>query len=116
MTWAATLVAVVHAGVLAFGVLAPFSTQDAVLAAYVLIMPLVWVHWVLNDDTCALTLLERRLRGLTCDEESFIYRIVSPVYKIRDEQVRVVAWWGSALLWLVALARSRALGVWGRVF
>lgn len=113
--WLAGLVCVAHLGLVAFMVLAPFSNDDAVLAMYVLTVPLLWLHWVMHDDTCALTILERKLRGLERDDDSFIYKIVSPVYKIRDEQARVLAWAASVVLWIVAFARARKLGVWPRL-
>ena len=116
MQWLATIVCVVHLAFLAFATLAPFSSDPAVLALYVLTIPFLWVHWACNDDTCALTLLERKLRGLEGNDESFVHRIVSPVYKIRDEHASQVAWVASVGLWLVAFARARRLRVWAHVF
>jgi hypothetical protein len=37
--------------------------------------------------------------------ESFFYNLVSPVYKIRDEEIRVAAWWASIALWFVTLSK-----------
>lgn len=100
----AALVGALHLALVAFVVWAPFSGSDAALALHFFLVPFLWLHWALNDDTCALTLLESRLRGVDASE-SFVHRVVSPVYKIRDEHARLVAWGASAGLWLVTATR-----------
>lgn len=47
-------------------------------------------HWVVNDDTCSLTILERTLTGVS-KKESFIHQIVSPIYKIKDSQIQEIS-------------------------
>ncbi len=101
---AALVVRALHLALVAFAVWAPFSGSDAALAMPLLLMPFLWLHWALNDDTCALTLLEARLRGVDASS-SFVHSVVSPVYKIRDEHARVAAWGASVGLWLVTATR-----------
>lgn len=100
----ATLVWLAHVALVAFAVWAPFSGNDRAIAAHFVMTPFLWLHWSLNDDTCALTLLEKKLRGVE-DSTSFFHNLVSPVYKIRDEHVRVLAWGASVGLWLVSASR-----------
>jgi hypothetical protein len=107
---AASLVALAHLAFVGFVLLAPFSGNECLLRMYVLTIPFVWLHWVLNDDTCALTMLECKLRGVQ-NTESFVHRIVSPVYKLPEHASRTLAWLVSGALWVVALYRARALGV-----
>ena len=106
-TGALVLVALVnalHAAFLAFMVLAPFSSDRRVLALHLLTTPFLWLHWWLNDDTCALTLLESTLRGVE-PSRCFVHAVVSPIYKVADEDVRLASWYASVGLWLVTLAR-----------
>lgn len=100
----AALVWVLHVLFVAFMVWAPFSDSESALALHFLGTPFLWLHWLLNDDTCALSLLEKRLRGVS-DRNSFFHNLVSPVYKIRDEHVRVLAWGASVGLWFVSASR-----------
>lgn len=100
MLTAAGLVGAIHAAFAGFMVLAPFASDRAWVAAHALVTPFLWLHWLLNDDTCALTLVEARLRGVA-DRDSFVYKVVSPVYKIRDEE----CWYASAALWAVSVFR-----------
>lgn len=111
----AAVVMVLHTALVAFVLAAPFSTDDSALAACVFLLPMLWIHWLLNDDTCFLTIVECRLRGLQ-PSQSFIHRLVSPVYKIRDEHVRLLAWVGSVGLWVVAVVNFRRLRVWERLW
>jgi hypothetical protein len=78
---AADVVRVVHALVVLFVVATPLLASDRmVLLFHALVCVSLMLHWRLNDDTCVLTLLECRLRGVD-RKESFMQRLVSPIYK-----------------------------------
>ena len=98
MVWA------LHLAFVAFMVWAPFSGNETAVALHFVSTPFLWLHWALNDDTCALTLMERGLRGVP-SEESFFHNLVSPIYKIQDSDVRSLSWIISILLWLVTLSK-----------
>lgn len=112
----ATLVRIVHVLIVVAALVGPFVNDDALLTTYVFVIPFMWLHWLMNDDTCALTALERKLRGLESDSDSFIYSIVSPVYKIQNETVQSIAWGVSVLLWGVAVYRARQRGSISKAF
>lgn len=101
---AALVVRALHVAFVAFMALAPFSGDRVVLVLHLVTTPFLWVHWLLNDDTCALTLLESRLRGVPA-EASFVHSLVGPVYKLRDGDVRVACWVASVALWAVTLRK-----------
>lgn len=82
----------------------PFTNNEPMLVLHLVVMPFLWFHWLLHDDTCALTLMERHLRGVSHDE-SFFHNLVSPVYKINDSDVRSASWVVSILLWLLTLSK-----------
>ncbi len=117
MTPASALIWTLHLVLVGFMALAPFSSNPAILVAHLVATPFLWLHWLLNNDACALTLLEQQLRGGVPARQTFMHALVSPVYKVSDADVRSVAWLASGLLWLVTLARvrwsdvSRAFGV-----
>lgn len=105
---AAAFVAAIHIAFVAWMCLAPFSRDEATLGLYLVLAPALWLHWALNDDTCALTALECYFRGVPADR-SFFHAVVSPVYKIPDAAVRAGAWLASGVLWVVAAARLRGM-------
>ncbi len=106
----ALVVRALHIVLVAFVVAAPFSDDPAVLRAHIWLVPFLWIHWALNNDACALTVLECRLRGVPV-EKSFVHGVVSPVYKISDRQAKGVAWVASIAAWCVALWRARQMHV-----
>ena len=96
---AATIVWLLHAAFVAFMAWAPFSGHRPALLAHLAVTPFLWVHWLLNADTCVLTALERHFRGVDASG-SFFHSLVSPVYKIPDADVRALAWIASVALWI----------------
>ncbi len=95
---------VLHIAFVLWVLIVPFTNNEPMLVLHLIVLPFLWFHWWVNDDTCALTLAERSLRGVP-SEESFFHNLVSPVYKIRDSDMRTASWAISILLWLVTLAK-----------
>lgn len=110
----ASLVHLVHWAVIAFVVYAPFSPYPPLWVLGTISLLFIMSHWCLpgpHQDTCALTLMERWLRGCEC-EDSFFHNIVSPIYKLvspdgkcSDEFTGKLVWGVSIALALVGIAR-----------
>lgn len=100
----AGLVSVLHLVFVVFMAWAPFSGNRMALVCHLVVTPLLWLHWALNDDSCALTLLETKLRGVD-NSQSFMHSLVSPVYKVKDADMRSVCWVSSVALWLVTVSQ-----------
>lgn len=96
------LVSAIHVIVLAWALISPFSKWKFLRVSYVIFAPFLMLHWILNNDTCALTAMECAFRGLDDCSESYVYRIVSPVYKISDSTARAVAWTFTVVAWAYA--------------
>ena len=85
---AANVIKVLHFGLVIFILAVPFMDIDWKYYAFhaVLCISLL-VHWWMNNDTCVLTLIESALTNVP-ERESFMYRLVSPVYKIKDNDLK----------------------------
>ena len=70
---------------------------------HAVVVPFLVLHWLTSTDGCFLTLLEKRVRGLNEDGESFIYNIVRPLYVIDDASLRWVVLGATLGLWAVTL-------------
>lgn len=70
------------------------------LKVYVLCVMLIVFHWVINNDTCVLTVIESWISGKPSDQ-TFIGRIVKPIYNIKNTQIMNV----TLILLLIALIR-----------
>jgi len=92
-----------HYIVVGYFVLIPIVSNDPnVLRDYVLYSAFLWAHWITNQDTCALTLMESYLWDLPSDH-TFFGNLVSPVYKVSSRQIYL----GHALLVALALYKLR---------
>jgi hypothetical protein len=101
-TYKMWIITLLHILVLAWALIAPITKTLRV--SYVLLMPVLMLHWLLLDDTCALTLLENHLRG--CDtKESFVHQFVSKIYNVPDGILGSLTWVYAIATWLYAISK-----------
>ena len=97
---------------------APFFGGEYFLSIHFLIVPFIMLHWVTNQSVCALTEIEKLVRG-GCESkdtffgqvmdpiyksESFIGRLAAPFYTFEDEETEtLVVWIGLTGLLLITL-------------
>lgn len=67
-----------------------FSNSIPFILLYLMTLFTLYIHWFFNDDSCFLTLLEKKLTNVS-DEESFIKSIVNPIYVIKDENISQIS-------------------------
>lgn len=67
-------------------------------------IPFIQLHWITNNDTCALTVAECTLRGVKPDK-SFFHRLVSPIYNLNNKDESLLLWFILFVLWLIAVYR-----------
>lgn len=72
-----------HTLLLVWLIVIPFVNNERLLQMYSILIPFIFYHWSVNDDTCAMTQLETYVTGKNKDE-TFFHRLVSPVYKMDD--------------------------------
>lgn len=58
------LIGILH-GIFVFLMMFGFVLPGSLLKYYLLLWPLTWLHWQINDDKCILTELEYKLKGKT---------------------------------------------------
>ncbi len=102
------LINIIHLLVIIFILLAPFSNSTFILLVHVIIVPFIMLHWLLNNDTCAVTEMEKFVRSQmeggrpVANGECFSYKIIGPVYNFISENADY-----SKYTWLLTL------GLWG---
>lgn len=119
MSVAANIIFIIHLLTVVFVALTPFvGTQDAMFLNFIF-MSGILVHWIGSDSTCCLTVLEQYLRGETDPEQTFMGKIMGPVYTFGNE--KFVTQFGLFLLMMVTLYRldgstlSKIRTVWSQV-
>ena len=116
----AYLVQVIHILIRIFIVATPFVGSEYMLTLHMVIIPFIMLHWATNQTVCALTEIEKIVRGGCLDtdtffgqimipiykNESFVGNIISPFYEIKDKDTEKKAVWiGLTLLWFITLLR-----------
>jgi hypothetical protein len=79
------LITVLHVLVIIFVIGAPFSDSNYLLIMHLIIVPFILLHWVLNNNTCSLTVAEKFIRDTTAGdnmdkEDCFTYKFIAPIY------------------------------------
>lgn len=93
------IIFLVHLIILLTGILIPFVGQPRQLRAFSIIMVIIFFHWMMNDDTCALTQLEAKIIGKD-PSETFTSQIISPIYKLNNNKSKELIKTIFFLLWM----------------
>lgn len=102
----ANIVQIIHIIVVLFTFFTPFleKVDWTILMLHVTTVVSLLTHWIFNQDTCFLTLVESELRGIK-QENSFMYSIVSPIYKIKDIELKKIVMIVVPILGLISAIR-----------
>jgi hypothetical protein len=77
----ANCISIFHTLVILFVLFAPFTNTPAILLLHITFAICLLVHWWANNNICALSYMESKLRG-TDYTESFTHKCIAPVYDI----------------------------------
>lgn len=105
------MIVVLHFVFVLFVVLTPFIGNNYFLLLHAIIVPFMMAHWYTNDNNCALTMMEKKLRLNLYGEEPdpndcFTYNLIAPVYDFKKNNndlscviyIVTIALWGYTLL------------------
>lgn len=98
------IIFVLHTILFLASVIIPFTNNKDVLEFYSLVIPFIMFHWVMNDDTCALTQMEMYVTGNE-KEGTFFGRLIGPVYTLSDSDADRFVKGLLFFLWLVVQFR-----------
>lgn len=81
-----------------------FASPEWILVDLMLMMSIYW-HWIMRDNTCALTVLEKAIRGTPEDKQTFFGQLFGEMYTFgRDSKL---TWALIVPLMIIATYRSR---------
>ena len=119
------IIQIIHILVVLFIFLVPLFGSEYMLTLHMVIIPFIMLHWLTNQTVCALTEMEKMVRGVDSDEGTFFGQVMTPIYKgesfigrlaapfhtfkDEDEEKRAV-WVGLTLLWIITLLRLYPTG------
>lgn len=79
------LITFVHSFISSFVLLVPFFGDVYLTGFNLLFMILIGFHWLVNNNICALTVIEKILTQRYDDEETFFGRVFGKVYSIGND-------------------------------
>lgn len=80
------IIFLIHLIFLLWILIIPFTNDRRQLEFYSMVIPFIFYHWSVNDDTCALTQAEMFITGKHKDE-TFMGRVVGPIYKMEENDI-----------------------------
>jgi len=104
------LIVLIHTLFVLFVVVTPLSSSNYFLLLHLIIVPFVMIHWLLNNNMCALTLFEKKLRekisGVkTTKKECFTCKIIEPIYDFKNnyKERAALIYAGTSFLLLITI-------------
>lgn len=79
--WIENLIRFIHLLFIVFVLISPFVPYELLLTYHVIIIPFLWFHWITNNNTCALTMIESTIRGEEDTSKTFMGSIINPIYE-----------------------------------
>jgi len=99
----------IHTLFVLFVTLTPFLGNPYLLMLHTLIIPFMMLHWLLNDNTCALTTIEKmartKLYGTVDENDCFTCKLIQPVYdfKKNNQSSSGFIYLLTTTLWLISV-------------
>ncbi len=79
------MINIIHLIVIIFVLATPFSNSNYLMLLHIIVVPFIMLHWLLNNNTCCLTVVEKYIRQKTIttkikEEDCFTYQLIAPIY------------------------------------
>lgn len=103
------LITFLHILFVMFVILTPFIGSNYFLLLHIIIIPFIMFHWILNDNSCFLTLVERSLgKSLWSDYDDancVTCQLVEPVYDFKNnyDEFSQMIYISTIILWLLSV-------------
>lgn len=103
------IITLLHLLFILFVILVPFLGSNYFMMLHAIILPFVMLHWIVNDNTCFLTVVEKRLRKEVNGEEGdcITCKLIEPVYDFKKnfQTFSVIIYSIAISLWLISVGR-----------
>jgi len=107
------IIVVMHFIFVLFVVLVPFVGNNYFLILHSVVVPFMMAHWYMNDNNCALTLMEKKLRKVINNGQEpdpadcFTYNLIAPVYDFKKNyaEFSILIYGITIALWFYSIYR-----------
>ena len=106
-----------HFLLVAFVIVIPFCNVKSLLLLHAIIVPFIIFHWITNNNTCALTIMEHKIREYIAGHaipqtECFTRRLINPVYDFASDNsdYSYIIYTVTICLWCISVVKLYLLG------
>lgn len=105
------LITLIHTLLVIFITVTPFLNSNYFLLLHAILIPFIILHWICGDNTCVLTILERKIQkevyGKVNNDECITCHIIEPVYDFRKnhKNFTVLIYAVSIMLFLISSSK-----------
>lgn len=106
------LITLLHIIFVLFVTITPFVSSNYFLFIHAIFIPFLIFHWICNDNTCVLTIIERKLRKEIYGENSIeddciTCKLIEPVYDFRKnyKTFSIIIYTITISLWLISMGK-----------
>ena len=105
------IITIIHLLFVLFVVITPFTNSNYFLLLHSIVVPFIILHWVCNDNTCCLTLVEKQLRksvyGKVSDSDCITCKLIEPVYDFKNDYASFskFIYISAITLWLISTGK-----------
>lgn len=105
------LINLIHFLVILFIIIIPFTNHTLLILIHSIIVPFIMLHWLLNNDNCAITEAEKIIRfklngnNPVNYSDCFSYKLISPVYNFisHNPNYSDLSWVIIIMIWIFSL-------------
>jgi hypothetical protein len=105
------LITLLHTLLIIFLAVTPLQNSNYFLMLHFITVPFLFMHWICNDNTCVLTIVEKKLRKEVLDDDDkancFTCRLIEPVYDFAKtrKNFRKIMYPSLIILWLLTILK-----------
>lgn len=103
------IITLIHILFILFVILVPFLGSNYFMMLHVIIIPFIILHWIVNDNTCFLTVVEKKLRKEVNGSEGdcITCKLIEPVYDFKKnfQTFSMIIYSIAITLWLISVGR-----------
>ena len=102
---------ILHIIFFTFVILGPFTNSNYILLLHSIFIPFLLVHWVFNDNTCAITTVEKIIKKsikkekYDKDKDCLTCKLIDPVFDFRKKNMSrsTFIYTVTIVLWLITI-------------
>lgn len=109
-TLIADIIFLVHIIIILFVIIVPFINSPYLLFLHSVFIPFLIAHWLLNNNTCMLTTVEKYFKGIKNKEDEqdcFTCKLIDPMFNFTKDYKKFskMTYIVTILLWIISTSR-----------